>query len=87
MHLDMIWIETNKRFDAMCRVCLKRNIKSMYPKKIIKPYIIEGVGVPECLSRGYPVYDYPQTQNVKKRGFVDIFKKVTVELKKRIDKL
>lgn len=63
------------------------NIKTMFPKDIVKPYIVEGVGVPECLSRGYPVYDYPDTQNVKGRQFVDLFKDLTSNLKKRIDKL
>ena len=63
------------------------NIKTMFPKDLVEPYIVEGVGVPECLSRGYPVYDYPDTQNVKNRQFVELFKTLTSNLKKRIDNL
>jgi len=62
-------------------------IKGMFPKHIVKPYIVEGVGVPECLSLGSPVYDYPDTQNVKNRHFVDLFKDLTSNLKERIDTL
>ncbi|KUO64246.1 MAG: hypothetical protein APF84_06755 [Gracilibacter sp. BRH_c7a] len=63
------------------------SITKMYPVDTVKPYIVEGVGVPECLSNGYPVYNYYDHQNVKKRDFINIFKKVTTELKKRIDVL
>lgn len=64
-----------------------KNIEGLYPKHIIKPYIVDGVGVPECLARGYPVYDFGHESNVKNRGFVELFKKITAELKNRIDKL
>ncbi len=62
-------------------------IEKKFPKDIIKPYIVEGVGVPECLTRGYPVYDYWEMPNVKNRNFVESFKEITNKLKTRIDKL
>jgi chromosome partitioning protein len=63
------------------------NIKNLYPNDVIEPYIVDGVGVPECMSRGYPVYDFADNYNVKNRNFIGLFEKVTNELKKRIDKL
>jgi chromosome partitioning protein len=64
-----------------------RNIQGLYPKSIIEPYIVEGVGVPESMSHGYPVYDFKDNPNVKNRHFIELFRKVTDELKTRIDKL
>jgi chromosome partitioning protein len=62
-------------------------IKKKFTKDIIEPYIVEGVGVPECLTKGYPVYDFADEPNVKNRDFVDTFEKITNKLKERIDKL
>jgi len=62
-----------------------RTLCDRYPDNVIEPYIFQGVGVPECLSRGYPVYDYPEQQNVKTGDFINIFQQIVIELKKRID--
>ena len=64
-----------------------RTIQSRYPKHVIEPYIFQGVGVPECLAQGYPVYDYPEQQNVKTGDFINIFQQIVKELKKRIDSI
>lgn len=61
-----------------------RKLEGDYPNDIVKTYIVEGVGVPEALTRGYPVYRL-SGQNIEKMGFVDIFKNVSEELKRKID--
>ena len=57
----------------------------MYKNQVIKPYILQVVGVPECLAKGYPVYKYPEQQNVKTGNFINAFQQIVKELKKRID--
>jgi len=64
-----------------------RSIMGLYSDYIIEPYVVDGVGVPECMARGYPVYDFPNTQNVRNRDFVGRFQKITDEVKRRIDEL
>jgi len=64
-----------------------KTLQSRYPKNVIKPFIYQGVGVPECLSKGYPVYDYPEQQNVKTGDFISIFQQIVRELKNRIDSI
>jgi len=56
-----------------------------YSKYIVKPYIVEGVGVPEALSAGAPVYSLYSNPNIDNRGFKEIFKNVSQDLKQRID--
>ena len=55
-------------------------------KQIIKPYIEEGVGVPEALGMGSPVYT-AYIPNIINRGFIGTFEKVSEEIKKRMDSL
>lgn len=62
-------------------------IQKRYGKYIIKPYVVEGVGVPECMTRGYPVYDFPNTQNVRTGNFVECFTKITEKIKRCVDEL
>ncbi|MCK4558620.1 MAG: ParA family protein [Calditrichia bacterium] len=62
-----------------------RTIQKLYPKHVIEPFVFQGVGVPECLARGYPVFEYPDQQNVKTGDFIDIFQKIVNELKTRMD--
>lgn len=63
------------------------NLQGDYPQDIIEPYIVDGVGVPEALGYGSPVYLLQDQPNIKNRGFPDIFRRITDELKKRIDAL
>lgn len=53
--------------------------------EIIKPYILDGVGVSESMTRRLPVYEFTSRQNIGGRGFPKIFTKITKELKRRID--
>jgi len=63
------------------------SISDRYSDYILEPYIVDGVGVPECMTRGLPVYNFPNTQNVRNRGFVKRFKKITEQIKQRVDEL
>lgn len=62
-------------------------LQAKFPHNIIKPYVVDGVGVPEALARGYPVYLLDNWPNIRNRGFIHIFHKITDELKMQIDKL
>jgi len=62
-----------------------RFLQRTYGKLIIEPYIEEGIGVAESLRDGNPVYDSEDNYNVSNRGYVDVFKKITKECKRRID--
>jgi chromosome partitioning protein len=64
-----------------------RQLEGQYKRKIIKPYIEEGVGVSESLSDRLPVYDRAYNKNVSARNYVEIFKSITEECKNRIDAL
>lgn len=52
---------------------------------IISPYIVEGVGVPECLTAGDPVYDHPDWSNVQNRQFPALFEELVANIKYRMD--
>lgn len=53
--------------------------------EIMKPFIKEGVGVSQSLTRRLPVYQFPSEQNIGGQGFPEKFSKVTTEIKKRVD--
>lgn len=55
--------------------------------KLVEPYIEDGTGVSQALAEGVPVYDRSRTQNIGSRGLHTMYKKLTAELKKRIDAL
>lgn len=59
-------------------------LQRRYPTLIITPFIEEGIGVPECMGEGDPVYD-SYNFNVRNRGFINVFEKITAECKTRID--
>lgn len=44
--------------------------------EIIQPYIEEGVGVPEAMSQGKPVFDTPDLRNVADRNYIYKFKQL-----------
>lgn len=62
-------------------------LKRMFPDDIVEPYIPYGAGVLDCLSRRYPVYKYPRSQNVRTYNYDILFEELTSNLKKRIDEL
>ena len=64
-----------------------RAIQDLYPDHIIETFILQGVGVPECLAKGYPVYDYPDEQNVQTGNFINSFRQITNDLKTKMDSL
>ena len=64
-----------------------RRLERNWGDRLAKPYIEHGVGVGEVLTAGVPVYDRGWTQNVGGRGFDRNFRKLTDELKARIDNL
>ena len=63
------------------------SIRRVWRGLLIRPYIVQGVGVSEALSDGVPVYNRHNTQNVGGRGIDDQFLHLTDELKTRIDAL
>jgi chromosome partitioning protein len=54
---------------------------------LLKPYIEEGTGVSQALDDGVPVYDRAATQNIGLRGLDEMYKKLTLALKNRLDAL
>ena len=60
-------------------------LQRKYGNLIITPYIEEGIGVTEAMGEGDPVYDSYGNYNVRSRGFINTFKKITAECKQRID--
>ncbi|MBP7961162.1 MAG: ParA family protein [Caldilineaceae bacterium] len=52
---------------------------------LAQPYILQGTGVSQALADGIPVYDSNDSQNITRRGIDRQFKKLTENLKKRID--
>ncbi len=63
------------------------SLKRTYLTQIVEPYIVHGVGVPEALTDGYPVYPLSNRQNIKTGDFVDKFRELTDALKSRMDAL
>lgn len=62
-------------------------VRGEWGKRLVKPYIKQGVGVAESLSDRVPVYDLAHTQNVGKRNIHEQFKALTDKLKARMDQL
>lgn len=58
-----------------------------WKNRLVKPYIVQGTGVSQALADNVPVYDRSSTQNVGGRGIHTQFKKLTTELKQRVDNL
>ncbi len=54
---------------------------------LVKPYIEDGTGVSQTLAEGVPVYDRSNNQNIGRRGLHTQYKRLTDNLKTRIDAL
>jgi chromosome partitioning protein len=63
------------------------SLQRRWGEKLIEPYVKQGTGVSQALAEGVPVYDRAYTQNVGSQGFHITYRKLTAELKKRIDTL
>ncbi|MDE0509514.1 MAG: ParA family protein [Gammaproteobacteria bacterium] len=64
-----------------------KNLERRWNEDLIKPYILQGVGISEALAERVPVYDRDYSQNVGSRGIHKQFKELTEKLKNRIDDL
>ena len=62
-----------------------RSLERQWKEALVKPYIVDGVGVSEALSEGVPVYDRDNTQNVGGRNIHTLYSDLVKELKRRID--
>ncbi len=63
------------------------SLRRRWSDSLIRPYISQGIGVSEALSRYIPVYNMHKTQNVGKREIDIQYMNLTSEIKKRIDGL
>lgn len=64
-----------------------RSLQTHWGAALLEPYIVHGTGVAEALTRGLPVYNFPNTQNVGGRGIDEKYFDLTDEIKNRIDAL
>ena len=65
----------------------RRLLEQDLGEQLIKPYIVDGVGVPQSLAKNLPVFDCGNNPNVRNRGFVNMYRRLVANLKERIDKL
>lgn len=63
------------------------SIQRTWKDLLAKPYIEEGTGISQALDDGVPVYDRAATQNIGNRGLDGMYRRLTAELKNRIDAL
>jgi chromosome partitioning protein len=68
-------------------------LRRRWGRDLLTPYIVSGTGISESLTLGLPVYDTEYTrsgqltQNVGERGLAEQYRKLTANLKSRIDRL
>jgi len=62
-------------------------INRRWGEYVVKPYIKHGTGVSQSIQQGLPVYSAKNNPNVTDRGFIDMFRELTDNLKVRIDAL
>lgn len=63
------------------------SLKKQWGTLLLEPYIEQGTGISQALDDGVPVYDRANTQNVGMRGLDSKYRKLTAEVKKRVDAL
>lgn len=63
------------------------SLENRWKKKLLKPYIVQGTGISQAIGSGLPVYDRADTQNIGGRGIHKMYKELTQNIKKQIDKL
>ena len=81
--------DANANLSSLSRQLRQIDIAST---ELLEPYISQGVGVPESLRAGLPVYDtthFPNVRRQKARGgnFPEQFQSLVADLKIRIDEL
>lgn len=65
----------------------RRLLEQNLGEQLVKPYIVDGVGVPQSLARNLPVFDCGNYPNVKNRGYVRMYSDLVANLKERIDRI
>ncbi|MGI9309899.1 MAG: ParA family protein [bacterium] len=60
-------------------------LKRRWEENLLPPYIPQSTGLSQSLAFDLPVYDCTSNRNVKRHQFDKLFKKLTSELKQRID--
>ena len=63
------------------------SLQRRWADALLRPYILQGTGISDSLTRGVPVYTRPNYQNVTRRGIGEQFVELTDEIKRRVDKL
>ena len=64
-----------------------RSLRRRWGNSLIQPYILQGIGVSEALSRYIPAYNMHKTQNIGKREIDVRYIDLTDEIKRRVDDL
>jgi chromosome partitioning protein len=62
-------------------------METQWAADMVRPYIVQGVGIAESLRVGFPVYSRAGRQNIDGRNFIGLFTELTNNLKDRIDRL
>lgn len=63
------------------------SLRRSWEDQLLTPYIEQGTGVSDSLTRGVPVYTRPNYQNITRRGIGEQFIEFTNEIKRRVDEL
>jgi len=63
------------------------SLQRQWGRRLVTPYIEQGIGISEALTSGVPVFDLGYTQNVGLRGFPGRYRELVANLKTRIDTL
>ena len=64
-----------------------RSLQRYWREDLVEPYISQGTGVSAALSDRVPVYERAGTQNIGRRGIHQQYRRLTENLKARIDAL
>ena len=64
-----------------------RIMENQWGSDMVRPYIVQGVGISESLRAGLPVYSRGDHYNVYNRDYVNVFQQLTNNLKGLIDQL
>ena len=63
------------------------SIKREWGSDLIDPYIPQGTGISQALAASVPVYDRSETRNVGRMRLHNIYRKLTDNIKLRVDRL
>lgn len=63
------------------------SLQRLWGDALMEPYIGHGTGVSAALAAGRPVYSYHHSQNIGRRKFVQQYRSLVAETKRRVDAL